>query len=446
MVPSFAASASVKPWVQAHRPDVDLARDVRDYVDELPLTDETVHRIKALSPKGQPISIAFNRNGKLLADGGASLMLAEKKAHWQQHGAIRDELWQLRMDSEYLDVLPVDALCMSLLTYWSKTSPYPTITVAAGNGTNGCAVKNKSYNTITVGSVDDEGTASRTDDSYAINSCFGNPTMSAYSTTYTDWELPNVVAPGAADSSNAPQVDGYSTGSCDAGTSTASAAVAGVVGQMFEANLTDLDRWPERVRALLMCSADVDTNGVRISLTDQVDDTEGVGEVNATLATQFAASSNKKTTGNTAVARGFDGDGMAATTTPNYNFLAGVYTARASSSSVTSTTKLRVILTWDASAGSSNNCTNTSSAASVACDAQQLDADIDLYVYRHSDGQPMGVASVSATSNWEVVQFGVAEGLQADVDFDIKIYAYQWYNSSTYYGIAWNFGDYPLSN
>lgn len=657
-VQAFEPAAAVKGWLLAHRPDA-AVQGARDYVDNLPLTGQTVHRVKTLSPKGQPISIAFDGYGNMLADGGSALLLAEKKAQWKQHGAIREELWQLRMQAKDTDVLPVaiwlradepvaekqvlldspnglvqyeaareeargaalvefakkyaavggyelspvegapavvvdltpmqidelawanvvgwmdvrkenqpyssctrtnwvdslaagssstgfdasdvriclieydkvhatnnlgsaiaaqngsgldygdaavharltagsirststpygtgsgatldistwrgnsnpapafywcgaerqdriwnfsyscnDALCMALLSYWSKTSPYPVITVPAGNGGSACTVTNKSYNTVTVGSVDDEGTSGRTDDSYVSTSCYSNPTMSAYGTTYTDWELPNVVAPAAADSTHAPQIDGYSSNelgpSCDVGTSSASAAVAGIVGQMFEANATDLNDWPERVRALLMCSADVDTNYVRISLVDQVDDTEGVGEVNATLATQFAASSNKMATGNTAAARGFDGGYMTAINTPNYNFLTGYYTARAST--VTSTTKLRVILTWDASAGSANNCTNTSSASSVACDAQQLDADLDLYIYRHSDGEPMGACSFSATSNWEVVQFGVADGLEANVDYDIKIYAYHWYNNSTFYGIAWNFGDYPLAN
>jgi hypothetical protein len=88
--------------------------------------------------------------------------------------------------------------------------------------------------------------------------------------------------------------------------------------------------------------------------------------------------------------------------------------------------RLRVVLSWDATATCSDPSLGT-------CSNDVLDADLDLYVYRKSDGQLMGY-SVTSANSYEFVEFDADPA----AEYEIKIYAYSWTSASTYFGLAWD--------
>ena len=324
-----------------------------------------------------------------------------------------------------------DSHCRGLMDYTSTHSPFPLVVVPSGSQLQypRDTVTSGSYCALTVGGANNAGTAGRTDDTIGGNSGDLNLQKTAYGTVYTDWELPNLVAP-----EQDVCADGVSY--CfNFGTSYSSAIAAGIAAQAMEAAGTNLTTWPEITRAILMVSANRDIDGGRLMLSDTTDERDGAGLVNAQLATQVAAPANQHNINSTSAATGYSGGYLSSSTTPNYNFYSGVYHAQTTASNK----RLRAILSWDATA----ICTNPTNVSTAACDPSRLDADIDLYVYRHSDGQPMGYASVTASSNWEAVEFAA----DANTQYDIKIYVYNWNSpsTSTYYGIAWNFDDYTSS-
>lgn len=332
-------------------------------------------------------------------------------------GVVLDYIWNYSWNCD-------TSTCRGLVDYWTMIGPYPTITLAGGNLPNAPTrdtTLGTAYNAVVVGGIDDKGTSSRSDDSMWF--------MNADLNYLSDWELPNLVAPAAG-----VVTDGLDPGNGGIGTSVAAPMVAGIAAQIHQTN-NDLRPWPEATRAILMCSANRDVDGGRLSLVDSIDDRDGAGEANATLAVQLASASNKVTVGNTPVARGIDYQYFSPAYAPSGTTYSGKYYMKTTESSK----RARVVFTWDAHA----TCTNWSSSSNLtppACDAQVLDADLDIQVYDETDSDWKGISNTT-NGNWEFVEF-VAE---PDHVYRVEIVAYNWFNASTYYGIAWNFDEYAAN-
>jgi subtilisin family serine protease len=116
------------------------------------------------------------------------------------------------------------------------------------------------YNVVTVGGLDDAGTAQWSDDTMYACSSFGDP-MSRNS----DREKPEIVAPAA----NIEMVDpGPANLDVDSGTSFAAPQVTGVTALLMQQN-SRLTIWPEITRAVLLASATHNIEGsTRLSEQD----------------------------------------------------------------------------------------------------------------------------------------------------------------------------------
>lgn len=328
-----------------------------------------------------------------------------------------------------------DSLCPALIDYWVKQAPYPLVTLPSGNNSSTYSeqVKSKAFNAMIVGGSLDQDTSARTDDymwtkSSHINLSTQYGPGGGY---YTDWELPNIVAPARASESVCLNIDGYDACVQDYGTSFSTAQVAGIVAQIHQAN-NWLRTWPETVRSILMCSANRDLVVGRLNLKDSIDDRDGAGEANATLAVQMANVSNRVSPGSAATARGMDYTIVFQADHAENTSLAP-YAAQTSASGK----RLRAVLTWDAS----TTCTNVADPSTVACNASSLDADLDLWVLRHDNGKIMDYSNTYVGS-YEFVEFAAEPGVQ----YDIKVKFSKWWNPSTYYAISWNFDDYTSAD
>jgi hypothetical protein len=259
-----------------------------------------------------------------------------------------------------------------LFDYYVKNTPWPLVNYAGGNhndepmpkqncGTactnTDCNVVCKAFNGLIVGAVNDCNTSSRTDDVMACFSCHLNS---------DNRELPMIVAPGQEI-----QADGVT----DSGTSYASPMVAAAAAQVVQRN-TALRSWPEALRSILMAGATENISASTLDLHDSIDDRDGAGELDVATAVTIADSANKVDGGNAARSSGFDYGTLTSSGTPTGNYYSETYVA-----SKNAWHRLRVVLNWDSTA----SC--TTSGGSTTCSSDQLDADLDLYVYRKSDGQ-----------------------------------------------------------
>jgi subtilisin family serine protease len=126
------------------------------------------------------------------------------------------------------------------------------------------------YNVVTVGGLDDQGTAQWSDDTMYACSSFGDPTS-----RNGDREKPELVAPGA----NIEMVDpGPANLFVDSGTSFAAPHVTGVTALLIQQN-SRLTVWPEILRAVLMASATHNIEG-----STRLSDQDGAGGVAANRA------------------------------------------------------------------------------------------------------------------------------------------------------------------
>lgn len=139
------------------------------------------------------------------------------------------------------------------------------------------------YNVMTVGGVNDRGTASTADDRlwYAAGNGAGyRDRTDASWNVHGDYNKPNVSAPSVSVRT--------ANGMIGDGTSIASPIVAGVAAQLM-ARAPTLTAWPEAVRALLMAGAHrrtpLPTGGVDA-------DHEGVGTVSATWSNRILVNGN----------------------------------------------------------------------------------------------------------------------------------------------------------
>lgn len=234
-------------------------------------------------------------------------------------------------------------------------------------------------------------------------------------------ELPNLVAPAKGI-----DAEGY-TGD---GTSLAAPQVTGAAAQLMQRDST-LENWGEAVRAILMAGADEDVHGGRLSLTDGVDDRDGAGLLNVDRSLQIAASRTPPwTPGNWPVQQGFNYGTIYASTTPAGTWFSSMWKVP----HVMTGGRLRGVLTWNAS----STCTNPH-LDTFSCLASQLQANLNLYVYRDSDGSLVG-SSTSVADNYEVVEFATAPG---EV-YSIHIHVQSWSDTFTFFGIAWSQGQFNL--
>jgi subtilisin family serine protease len=126
------------------------------------------------------------------------------------------------------------------------------------------------YNVITVGGLDDRGTAQWSDDTMYACSSFGDPTSQN-----GDREKPELVAPAA----NIEMVDpGPANLAVDSGTSFAAPHVTGVTALLMQQN-SRLTIWPEITRAILMASATHNIEG-----STRLSDQDGAGGMAADRA------------------------------------------------------------------------------------------------------------------------------------------------------------------
>ena len=126
------------------------------------------------------------------------------------------------------------------------------------------------YNVITVGGLDDQGTAQWGDDTMYACSSFGDPTS-----LHSDREKPELVAPAA----NIEMVDpGPANLAVDSGTSFAAPHVTGVTALLIQQN-SRLTVWPEILRAVLMASATHNIEG-----STRLSDQDGAGGLAANRA------------------------------------------------------------------------------------------------------------------------------------------------------------------
>lgn len=156
-----------------------------------------------------------------------------------------------------------------LKDHMATSFPYPTILHAAGNGPDIEYVNHKGFNTLSVGSHDDNAT------SLGGDSVFRNP-----ASHHCDRELPELVANG---------IGVRAVGEWGSGTSFAAPAVAGTAALIQSVDDT-LKSWPEGCRAILLASADRNICGGTwpedvVMGNDQHD---GSGALNAQLAVLIA--------------------------------------------------------------------------------------------------------------------------------------------------------------
>lgn len=307
----------------------------------------------------------------------------------------------------------------ALLDHYAKTYPFPLITVPTGqqqmysdcptacSNTPSASVADGLSVLILGGSRDCE-TASRADDMADCGARSANPTPRR--------EVPHVVAPSymlTADGTN-----------CGTGTSWSSALTAGGATQILESNVS-LRGWPEALRAILMATATVSVDGVTLSLQDAVDDRDGAGEVDISKANRTGGSPAKRNGGDTASAYGHDYGTLTSSSTPAGTFYSEIYNLDLSTEQPT-----RVVLTWDGSGA----CTDVYDV--TTCSSDTLDADLDLFLY---DANGNNVAYSSSTNNsFEFIQFQPT----TSGTYTVKVQAYSWTASSTYFGLAWFSGNF----
>jgi hypothetical protein len=163
-----------------------------------------------------------------------------------------------------------------VLDYWVRYGP-AIIVVAAGNNAVNVTSPAKGWNVITVGAIDDQGTATWSDDAMWGGSNYVNPTS-----THNDREKPELVAPGATITMIGPG----GNPSPHSGTSYAAPQVAGLAALLMNRNAALVDR-SEAVKAVLMAGAAHNVRDSRVMPSGQ-DLYDGAGSIDAALSLQAA--------------------------------------------------------------------------------------------------------------------------------------------------------------
>ncbi len=267
---------------------------------------------------------------------------------------------------------------------------------AAGNYANGIGWQVGSpgtgYNVVTVGGIDDHGTASHGDDRIwyvpgSNGSNFADPPGTTWN-QHGDFNKPNLSAPAVSVRT--------ANGLAATGTSVATPIVSGIAAQLI-ARSPSIAAWPEATRAILMAGALYRTPLADGSINA---DHEGAGTASALWANRILVS----------------GDG----TYGGMQF--GTMTAGQRPSvdvSVTAGQRIRVALAWSS---------HTSGAALGKADT--LTADLDLRVVQ-PDGSTHGSYTIDNANEW--VDFTASSSGTAR----IEILTDRFDASSEAYGLAW---------
>lgn len=295
------------------------------------------------------------------------------------------------------------------LDYISRYAPYPFVAVAAGNS-SGSAVGSSIANGLVVGAADDNGDMDRDDlKAMASFSSWINTSNGAAGN-----ELPHIVAPG----DHVKTVDGAGGTADVSGTSFSTPQVSGVAASVMEVS-SDLNIWPEGLFAVLLAGPEQDVvGGWPLSLSDSVDDKDGVGAVNAWGSAQIAM--KKVDGGNSAWPRGHDYGGINASYTP-----AGSTYSEAWNASVPAGRTLRVAAVLFAKGDCSGDETT--------CGGR------DFAHFRLRGLQGSTVRGQSANFNGNYQYFGWKNTGTSQVTIKIEIKIEDWDGlSGTTYGMAWS--------
>ena len=157
--------------------------------------------------------------------------------------------------------------------YWSKVNNV-FVTVAAGNDSQHVSSPAIAFNVLGVGSFNNNNTGDWSDDVMSGFSSWRNP-----DSPHGDREKPEVVAVGE-------NLRGWGFGNLeiniDPGTSFAAPQVAGLAALLVNRN-TQINVWPEAIRAIIMASAIHDLDGSP-RITSGVDSRDGAGAIVADQA------------------------------------------------------------------------------------------------------------------------------------------------------------------
>ena len=249
------------------------------------------------------------------------------------------------------------------------------------------------YNVLTVGGIDDRGSAGRTDDRLwyypgSNGSSYHDPTGTAWN-THGDFNKPNVSAP-------APGVR-TANGLAASGTSVASPIVAGVAAQVI-ARLPSLALRPEVTRAIIMAGA---INRSPLPNGSKSSDHEGTGTASALWANRLL------TGGDTS----YGGHRMG-------SMIKGQVVTQ--DIAVQAGQKVKVVLTWN----------SRTTGSSISDRTDRLSADLDLRIV-----QPSGsvIGSYTFDNNYEWVEFTASHRGIAR----IEIRQSRFEATSERYGLAW---------
>lgn len=301
----------------------------------------------------------------------------------------------------------------------AKNSPYMLVVASAGavdtSIANGYFVRNRGYNGLVVGGVDDRNTQATWDDLAAPSSAWGNPT-----TVHSDYELPHLAAPSNG---------ALAAGATVSGTSAAAAMTAGVAA-LLDATDSSLQYWPEAKRAIILATAVRRADqGLITSLPLPVDGKIGAGVLDAAGA---AALANPKWAADAYGATTVAAAGRLARTVTFASDIGtdGYLTARWKAKATTNG-RLRVVLTFDSTAACSG--------AGGTCTADVPDVDMDLHIVKKTDGSwtPAGAFVCSSStydSTWELCDIPVLAG----EEYLILVRKYSSAAPATYVGVAWN--------
>jgi putative cell wall-binding protein len=249
------------------------------------------------------------------------------------------------------------------------------------------------YNVLTVGGIDDRGTAGRNDDRIwyypgSNGSNYHDRSGTAWN-SHGDFNKPNVSAPAAS------VITANGLGA--SGTSVASPIVAGIAAQVIS-NLPSLALRPEVTRAIIMAGA---INRTPMPDGSKNSDHEGTGTASALWANRL----------------------LAAGDTANGGHRMGSMTAGqtvAQDIAVVAGQKVKVVLTWN----------SRTSGTSISTRTDRLAADLDLRIVQ-PDGSVLG--SYTFDNNYEWVEFTASRS--GTVRIEMRQARFE--STSERYGLAW---------
>lgn len=335
------------------------------------------------------------------------------------------------------------------MDYLALQSPYPLIVAAAGNYGNTKYVQNMLQNGLVVGGSVDTSQSTpigvyncnwyspNTDRSthrfwtdeqppfggapWGSNSI--NPAAPGGS-PHGDWELPHLVAVAVSFVGNCLETG---NGKYAGATSSATAITTAAGAQVQESNAA-LKSWPEATRAILLATATEDVDGTNLSLTDSVDDKDGVGELDVLRATTLANSANRVTapSASSPVALGYNYSTVnpqSSTEFPSNIWTQSHFLQRASN------TEIRVAMAWDSMAAS---CDPDPGVGSCDGGYSDLTADFDLHVFDVTTNSYVA-GSTSYDNSIEMVDFLAVSGHLYRFD----VYRFSPNTSTAYIAIAY---------